>query len=409
MSRKTPVPVNPTPTDTRRSPPARPPLPRPASTPGGESPCPPGDPAGRETRRPSAPPERQPRAPGEPTHLSRRAEGRGACHLESLVYTATPRAGCGRSPSAITTSAAKRAGSGGTARAVLHSLRSFPGRAPPHSTSAAASPILPGRPCTDRDPVDDPPCVLPRPTSRILPHQCRDERRPRSASHVGRRRERGTRAGQTVPRFVSRSLTKRVLACGQGSQGQHTPPDRVRGRATASRGTRVDPRGGRAGSRDASRAPGAQTTRSRDPSPADLPRPPPRSCLLEKTAIPSPRRQQPVRQGSTASCGLHPVRVRPSRSQPLCSSNLPQGSGGGASPGERSGRPRGARSAGGISRPAGGAPPAAATGPPAGPRRAPRPLPPPPSPPPPAAARPASGRWDTGTDPRAPRRAPGRT
>ena len=169
MSRKTPVPVNPTPPDTRRSPPARPPLPRPASTPGGESPRPPGDPAGRETRRPSAPPERQPRAPGEPTHLSRRAEGRGACHLESLVYTATPRADCGRSPSAITTSAAKRAGSGGTARAVLHSLRSFPGRAPPHSTSAAASPILPGRPFTDRDQVDDPPCVLPRPTSRSSP------------------------------------------------------------------------------------------------------------------------------------------------------------------------------------------------------------------------------------------------
>ena len=45
---------------------------------------------------------------------------------------------------------------------------------------------------------------------------------------------------------------------------------------------------------------------------------------LQKTAIPSPRRQQLIYQGSLASCGFHPVRLRPSRSHPPCSSNLPQ-------------------------------------------------------------------------------------
>ena len=46
------------------------------------------------------------------------------------------------------------------------------------------------------------------------------------------------------------------------------------------------------------------------------PPPLPPSCLSEKTAIRSPRRQRPFYQGSHASCCSPPVRLRPSRSQP---------------------------------------------------------------------------------------------
>jgi hypothetical protein len=73
-----------------------------------------------------------------------------------------------------------------------------------------------------------------------------------------------------------------------------------------------------------------------------IPRRTPRSCLFKKSAMPSPRRQQPRYQGSLASCAFHPVRLRPSRSHPPCSSNLPQGFAGGASLGERRGRSPGA-------------------------------------------------------------------
>jgi hypothetical protein len=54
-------------------------------------------------------------------------------------------------------------------------------------------------------------------------------------------------------------------------------------------------------------------------------RPASRSCPFEKNAMPSPRRQHPVCQGSLASCGSHPVRLRPSHGQPPRSSNLSQG------------------------------------------------------------------------------------
>jgi hypothetical protein len=43
--------------------------------------------------------------------------------------------------------------------------------------------------------------------------------------------------------------------------------------------------------------------------------PPPRDhdyCPSQKTRIPSPRRQQPIYQGTPSSCPIHPVRVRPS-------------------------------------------------------------------------------------------------
>jgi hypothetical protein len=46
------------------------------------------------------------------------------------------------------------------------------------------------------------------------------------------------------------------------------------------------------------------------------PPPPPRSCLFEKTRIPSPRRQQPVYQGPDAPCRSPPVRLRPSQWRP---------------------------------------------------------------------------------------------
>jgi hypothetical protein len=74
------------------------------------------------------------------------------------------------------------------------------------------------------------------------------------------------------------------------------------------------------------------------PSAPDAPIP----ASPKKTAIPSPRRQQPLCQGSLASCSFHPVRLRPSRPHSLSPSNLPQGvvgevrasaSGGGARPG----------------------------------------------------------------------------
>ena len=58
--------------------------------------------------------------------------------------------------------------------------------------------------------------------------------------------------------------------------------------------------------------------------PDELPRPLSRSCPLEKTAMPSPRRQQPLNQGSLASCRFHPVRLRPSPSQPPSTSTSPR-------------------------------------------------------------------------------------
>jgi hypothetical protein len=50
---------------------------------------------------------------------------------------------------------------------------------------------------------------------------------------------------------------------------------------------------------------------------------PRRSCLFKKIAIQSPRRQQPVYQGSDASCRFPPARDRPSDPRPSSTFTLP--------------------------------------------------------------------------------------